>query len=203
MRRIHYSVAASLDGYIAGPNGEFDWIMMDREVDFEAIYAQFDAVLMGRRTYEAALAQSRGGAVMPGMQTFVFSRTLRGQDHPGVTLVSEDARETIAALKAAPGKDVWLFGGAMLFRSLLELGLVDRVEVAVMPVLLGGGLPLLSVPSRRASLELAEHKVYPTGIVGLKYNVKPGLAHQARRPSCLSAALRMRARDATLHGSAL
>lgn len=167
MRRVRLSVAMSLDGYIAGPNGESDWIVMDPDIDFGALVGAFDTVLLGRKTYEAT--RKHGGGGMPGMQAFVFSRTLRQADCPRVT-VSDDPTATVAALEATPGKDIWLFGGGELFASMLELGLVDSVEVAVVPVLLGGGVPLWPSPAKRAGLRLARHRVYPkTGTVSLEY----------------------------------
>lgn len=170
MRRIRYSVAASLDGYIAGPNGEYDWIIMDPDIDFAAMYEQFDTILMGRRTFEVTAAAGEVGT--PGMETFVFSRTLKQEDYPGVTIVADNAEQTAAALRAKPGKDIWLFGGGLLFRSLAEAGLVDTVEVGVMPVLLGGGIPLFPPPGPQVKLTLTSHKVYKSGIVGLEYTVK-------------------------------
>src|SRR5262249_56571887 len=131
-RRVRYSVAMSLDGYIAGPKGEADWIIMDPDIDFGAIFSQFDTVLIGRRTFEGMARGKKKPGAMPGMKTFVFSRTLRQRDHPKVTVVAEKAEETVAALRAEPGKDVWLFGGGLLFRSLLDAGLVDTGEGAVM-----------------------------------------------------------------------
>ena len=89
-----------------------------------------------------------------------------------MTVVAEGAEETVAALSAEPGKDIWLFGGGSLFRSLLDAGLVDTVEVAVMPVLLGEGIPLLPPPARQTKLKLTGHKVYKTGIVSLEYSVQ-------------------------------
>ena len=154
MRRIRYQVATSLDGYIAGPQGEADWIIMDPDIDFRALYAQFDTALVGRRTFEVLTGGKKKGGAMPGMKTFVFSRTLRQCDYPKVTIVAENAGETVAALRSESGKDIWLFGGGLLFRSLLELGLVDAVDVSIIPVLLGGGMPLLPAPARRAKLEL-------------------------------------------------
>src|SRR5712692_4181028 len=172
MPRIRYAVAASLDGYIAGPKGEADWIIMDPEIDFHALFNQFDTILLGRRTFEAITREGNGGSGgMPGVKTFVFSRTLRQRDHPEVTIVAEKSEETLAALRAKPGKDIWLFGGGLLFRSLADAGLVDTVEVAVIPVLLGSGIPLLPPPAKQAKLKLTDHKVYKTGIVLLEYAV--------------------------------
>lgn len=169
MRQIVYSVAMSLDGYIAGPKGESDWIIMDPELDFDAMFGRFGAVLLGRRTYETTRTKTGGG--MPGMDTYVFSRTLQQADCRGVK-VADDPSKTVPALKEQPGKDIWLFGGGVLFGSLLELRLVDAVLVAIIPVLLGAGLPLLPVSPRGATLRLVEHRVLAkTGTVLLEYAV--------------------------------
>ena len=160
----------SLDGYIAGPKGEIDWIVMDPDIDFGALMGAFDTVLMGRKTYEATRQQD-GGVGMPSMQAYVFSRTLRQTDCPGVT-VSNKPAETLTALKATSGKDIWLFGGGSLFSSLLRLGLVDAVEVAIIPVLLGDGLPLLPHPATTAKLKLTKNRIYEkTGTIALEYSV--------------------------------
>jgi dihydrofolate reductase len=160
----------SLDGYIAGPQGESDWIVIDPDIDFNALFTAFDTILMGRKTYEATKQPGSEGG-MPGIQSYVFSRTLRPDDCPGV-IVSDNPKDTINDLKSKAGKDIWLFGGGSLFRSLLELRLVDSVEVAIIPVLLGGGVPFLATPANLARLKLIHHHTYEkTGTVLLEYKV--------------------------------
>lgn len=167
MRNVVYSVAMSLDGYIAGPRGEFDWIVMDPDIDFKAQFARFDTLLIGRKTWQAM--RDRGGPGMPGMRTIVFSRTLQPAECPEAEL-SDSPEDLVATLRPAAGKDLWLFGGGGLFRSLLDVGLVDSVEIAIVPVLLGGGIPMLPAGERRARLRLNAHRVLPkSGIVQLTY----------------------------------
>ena len=171
MRRIRYIVAMSLDGYIAGPNGEADWIVIDSDVNFAELWAQFDTLLMGRRTYEAAIARL-GKASFQGMKTFVVSRTLRQDDHSESTILSELSQDWLKALRAQSGKDIWLMGGGELFRFLLEMDAVDTIEVSVIPVLLGGGVPLLPPPAQRTKLSLSDHRIYRSGQLSLIYDVQ-------------------------------
>ena len=161
----------SLDGYIAGPNGEIDWIARDPSIDFAAIYAGFDTVLLGRRTYE--LTQQPGAPPWPaGWRVFVFSRTLTASEHPAIHVVSTDLASTVSRLRAEPGRDIWLFGGGSLCASLLAADLLDQIEVAVMPVLLGGGVPLVATTAPRSPLVLTRSYHSPSGIVNLQYNVR-------------------------------
>jgi len=175
MRRLCYGVAASLDGFIAGPNGEHDWIVHDPAIDFAAMFARYDTLLMGRGTYEVATTSRNLFSSLPH-QWVVVSRTMKPEDHPGVTILSSGIEEAVAALKAQPGpspqKDIWLFGGGVLFRSLLDAELVDTIEVGLQPVLLGSGIPLLPEGHRR-SLHLTASKVMPSGILMLTYSVMP------------------------------
>ena len=170
MRKLRYSVAMSLDGFIAGPKGEYDWIVMDPDFDWKALYGQFDTLVMGRGTYDTMREKGMSPKGM-GMKALVVSTTLVPKEHPEVTILGRDVAGAIAALKAGPGKDIWLMGGGVTFRSLLDAGLVDAIDVAVEPVLLGSGVPLVP-EGQRSKLRLAECKARPSGIVMLKYEVQ-------------------------------
>ncbi|HEV2470167.1 MAG TPA: dihydrofolate reductase family protein [Candidatus Sulfotelmatobacter sp.] len=171
MKKIRYGVAMSLDGYIAGPRGEADWIVHDPEVNFAEIWAQYDIGLMGRGTYAPAVARL-GKKAFQGMKTVVVSRTMRQEDHPEITVVNELTRERVRALRDEAKKDIWLFGGGKLFRSMLELGEVDGIDVSIMPVVLGGGVPFLPPPARAAKLKVVKHRIYKSGIVSLSYELQ-------------------------------
>ena len=172
MKKIRFAVAMSLDGYIAGPNGEADWIVSDPEVDFVEIWAQFDTLLMGRRTCDAAVSRL-GEAAFQGPTVVVASRTLRAQDHPKATIISNLTVEQLQSLREQSKKDIWLMGGGEIFRALLEMRQVDTVEVSAMPVLLGGGIQLLPPPPHQVKLKLTGHKICRSGIVSLSYDVQP------------------------------
>lgn len=199
MRRLRYAVAASLDGYIADPHGGYDWIVADPEIDFAAYMAKMDTLVMGRGTYEVTRAMVTGDATaaegngreedrgrsgqgaegvgspadpLAGMKTYVISTTLDPAEHPKVTVVREGVERLVTDLKAQEGKDIWLFGGGQLFRTLLVAGLVDRVEVGVIPVLLGDGVPLLARgETLRTRLSLHSVERFPTGVLLVKYDV--------------------------------
>jgi dihydrofolate reductase len=140
--------------------------------DFGALFSQFDTLLMGRRTF--ALAQSQGSLLKSmKMKTVVVSTTLNAAQYKDVTILSNGVAEAVAALKAESGRDIWLFGGGVLFRSLFDAGLVDSIELEVSPILLGGGMRLLP-EGQRWPLRLADCKTKPnSGIVMLKYTATP------------------------------
>jgi dihydrofolate reductase len=171
MRLVRFIGSMSLDGYIAGPQGERDWIGMDLDDDSDHGMMRFDTVLIGRKTFQA---MTRAGIPVPalrGIRSIVYSRTLDPLDYSHVTIES-DATRSVHELRALPGKDIALFGGGRLFRSLLTAGLVDRVEVSLIPVLLGGGIPLLPAPANRATLRLRrQHFCEKTGTVALEYDI--------------------------------
>ncbi|MBP7570752.1 MAG: dihydrofolate reductase [Acidobacteria bacterium] len=173
MRQLRYSVAASLDGCIAGPKGEYDWIVVDPDIDFAAMYAGFSAIVMGRRSYEVFAAA--GTPPGPSLPTYVYSRTLKEGSRDGITFAG-DAVAHVKRLKEEPdGKPIWLWGGGELFRELAQAGLVDGIDVAIVPVALGGGVQLLAAPGPRLPLKLRAHRVYPkTGTLFLEYDVIGG-----------------------------
>ncbi|HXE79666.1 MAG TPA: dihydrofolate reductase family protein [Vicinamibacterales bacterium] len=170
MRQLRYSVAASLDGCIAGPNGEFDWIVIDPDIDFEKMYRGFSGIVMGRKSYEVFAATGGSPIALP---TWVYSRTLPEGERDGVTF-ARDAVPHVRRLKKSGGKKpLWLWGGGELFRELAEAGLVDGIDVAVIPVVLGDGIPLMPPPGPRLSLRLRRQRLYrKTGTLFLEYDVR-------------------------------
>ena len=170
-RRVLYCVAMSLDGYIAGPNGEADWIVMDPEMNFGDLWSQFDTLLMGRRTFEVAVARL-GASTMQTMKVVVASRTLRPEEHPEITIVSELTKSEMEKLRKLSHKDIWMIGGGELFGVLLAMNEVDSVEVSTVPILLGVGVPLLPRVDHRTALKLTKHRVYRSGVVSLDYEIQ-------------------------------
>jgi dihydrofolate reductase len=172
----------SLDGYIAGPNGEYDWIVMDPEIDFAGLMKQFDTFLIGRKTFDAMGRMGNQSKSTPGVEHIVCSRTLKQSDYPNIR-IEPDAAALVSELRTKPGKDIAIFGGGELFRSLLTAGLVDRVEMSLIPVLLGAGIPMLPSPAARATLKLRSQRVYEkTGTIGLEYEIVRG-STSGRAPS--------------------
>ena len=171
MRRVRYSVAATLDGFIADPAGGYDWIVMDEAIDFPAMFAEFDTFVMGRKTWDVS-APTEFGDMFAGKEVIVFSRTLKVAPRPGVTIVDTSPVDTVRELKQKAGRDIWLFGGGSMFRTLVDAGLVDTVEVAIMPVLLSQGVPLLSPGTRITGMKLDKCETLPSsGIVMLSYTI--------------------------------
>ena len=168
MHLLRYHVAMSLDGFIAREDGSYDWIPPDPGVDFVAMYAEFDGYVMGRKTYELVESIANELPSMDGT-ILVVSKTLSEAKLPNAELVRENIPERVRQQKAESKKDVWLFGGGELFRYLLDQGLVDKVEVAVIPVLLGSGIPLLPA-GRSHTLKFLSHSTLPNGICQLAYS---------------------------------
>jgi dihydrofolate reductase len=172
-RLLRYQVAMSLDGFIASADGGYDWIVGDPSIDFGALYSEFDTAVMGRKTYAVARGQG-GDGTMPGLDVVVFSRSLPAEDKKGLRITADDPADVVRDLKIRDGRDIWLYGGGELFRALLAAGLVDTVEVAVMPVLLGSGVPLLPGGSMHRLAMAHQQVLSGSGIVMLSYSVPGG-----------------------------
>ncbi len=173
MRKVILGLAVSLDGYIEGPNGEYDWCFTDEDYGMSEFFERVDSVFIGRRSYEVAQnmnpeAADMGG--MPKMTEYVFSNTLESVKGDSI-LINGNIKEEVKKIKSSKGKDIWLFGGAELTSSLMNLGLVDEIWLSVHPVLLGSGKPLFSGIKRRINLNLLKSKTYKSGLVSLKYEL--------------------------------
>jgi dihydrofolate reductase len=170
IRRVRYSIAASLDGFIADPSGGYDWIIMDPAIDFAAAFRESDTFVMGRKTFEVTTTGDFMG-MLGNKEVIVFSRTLKSAPYPNVTIVSTSPAETVRALKQKSGQDIWLFGGGDLFRQLVDAALVDTIEVGVMPVLLSQGIPMLPAGKQVRGLTLTSSETLSSGILMLTYSI--------------------------------
>jgi len=174
MRKLILGLAISLDGYIEGAKGEYDWCFTDQDYGLKAFFDRIDAMFIGRKSYEMMQQhESSSDAAIPDMPVlteYVFSETLESVKS-GDILIAEDTITEARRIKAEPGKDIWLFGGASLSESMMQAGLVDELWLSVHPVLLGSGKPLFHQHSNRISLHLLESKTYETGLVSLRYKV--------------------------------
>jgi len=175
MRKLILGLAVTLDGYIEGPNGEYDWCFTDQDYGLNEFLARIDALFIGRKSYEIAqqYASANNGEIVPGapaMTEYVFSATL-GSVKEGAVLISGDSMAEARRIKALPGKDIWLFGGALLTDALMKEGLIDEIWMSVHPLLLGSGKPLFQSNETRTRLTLLESKTYDTGLVSLRYSL--------------------------------
>jgi dihydrofolate reductase len=173
MRIVTYGAACSLDGFIAGPNGEIDWLHFSDDVKdvMRAFWKDVDTILMGRKTWVVGESMG-GGSHGSRMKTYVFSRTLPPSTKRGVTVVSDDAESFVRRLKGEPGGRILLMGGGELARSLFDAGLVDEVGLNVHPLLLGDGIPMFGPRSAvRVPLELVENRTIHGGCVLANYRL--------------------------------
>jgi dihydrofolate reductase len=174
MRKVVFGGANSLDNYFARKDDAVDWLLWNDEVEkFLADYFKsFDTIVMGRRTYEVAIAMGQGDGSTPGMKTYVFSRTLKPRSTKKLEITSEDVAEVVRRLKQDEGKDICIMGGGLLAKSLFEADLIDEIGFNIHPVLLGSGIPLFYEMNRQVDLELIECKTFKTGCVLVTYKVK-------------------------------
>jgi dihydrofolate reductase len=170
MKKVILAVAVSLDGFIEGPYGDNDWCLPDPEYNFNDFFNRFDTIFVGRKTYEMSAQMEGGPAGFPKFKEYIFSTTL-DKVKDSATLIKGDTKNEVEKIKKEGGKDIWLFGGAQLTTSLLNLGLVDELSLAVYPVLLSGGKPLFNNIRERINLKLLDTKTYSTGVISLTYSL--------------------------------
>ena len=175
MRKVVFGGANSLDNYFARKDDAVDWLMWSDEVGkiMADYFKTFDTIVMGRRTYEVAVASGHGGGTYGGMKTYVFSRTLKPRSTKNLEITSEDVAEVVGRLKQQEGKDICIMGGGLLAKSLFEANLIDEIGFNIHPVLLGSGIPLFYEMSHQIDLELIDCKPFKTGCVLVTYGVLP------------------------------
>jgi dihydrofolate reductase len=180
-RKIIVYIATSADGYIARPDGDVEWLNR-RPHDFDhgmkEFYAVVDTILWGRGTYDWLLNYAREHSKAPGSlfdatrANYVFSRNPPAQPAPGVQFVSEPVKAFAGRLRASPGKNIWMMGGAGLIGAFLDAGEIDEFDIHVMPVFIGEGIPLVAPRHRDVPLRLCASTSYPDGVVRLQYEVE-------------------------------
>jgi dihydrofolate reductase len=169
MRKIVAGFAISLDGYIEGANGEYDWIVMDKDFDFAGHMKRFDTFLLGRKSYDKL--RQAGNVSFPGIKSYVFSNSLEKVDK-GFTLLKGDIHKLVMNIKEQDGKEIAVYGGANLLSSLLDLNLVDELNMSIMPVILGQGKPMTDILQQRIYLKLIDTMKFSSGTVQLIYQVR-------------------------------
>ena len=175
MPDVLYYVACSLDGYIATADGGVDWLtpfqIKGDDHGFTDFYSSVDALVMGSYTYEFALRNPPWRS--PDRPSWVFTRRALDVAHPTVTLTSDEPVQVIKSMYARGLKRVWLMGGGQLAASFHMRELITQYIVAVVPILLGSGIPLFANHSSQERLRLVEAKSFPSGIVQLNYEPMP------------------------------
>jgi dihydrofolate reductase len=168
VRKVVLFIAISLDGFIAGPNDEIDWLFDDGDYGYKAFYETVDTIVMGRRTYDMAL--KFGEWPYRGKETLVFSRQQR-ENTEDVSFVSGDVQTLGAVLKSRDGGTIWLVGGGDLNTQFFRAHFVDEIVISIHPIILGSGIPLLSQEVMRVPLELVKHHIFDNGLVQLHFEV--------------------------------
>ena len=185
MPEVILYIAASVDGYIARPDGAVDWLPPPppseagpaEDYGYSAFIAGVGVALMGRATYEQ-IRSFCGDYPYPGIDGYVFSRTRAGQRDEYARFVDgSDIPGLVARLQGEQDKNIWLVGGGQLVREFLRLDLIDRIELFLLPLLLGAGIPLFPPATPPRNLHLAGCQAYPDGIARLTYRRAGGVKH--------------------------
>lgn len=172
MRTVTFGVACSLDGYIARADHSVEWLQWSDDIAAisAAYWKTIDTVLMGRKTYEVAVAM--GTTSYPKVANYVFSKSLGSVSDPRVQVIATDAAKFVRDLKSADGKGICVMGGGELARSLFDAGLIDEIGLNFQPVILGSGIPLFFPMQQQLELELLESRNLKGGAVYVRYRVK-------------------------------
>lgn len=178
MRKLKLYVATSVDGKIAGPNEELDWLPEPddpkQDYGYYDFYASIDTTIMGYKTYK--IGNSFGDWPYKDKTSFVFSRTADKQVVKEATLINQNPVEFVKELKQKDGGGIWLVGGGEIVKLLHNEGLIDEYIITLIPVILGEGIELFPNIKQKLELTLTQHKVYDGGIVSLHYSKKEGTA---------------------------
>lgn len=172
MRKIILNLALSLDGYIEGPNGEFDWCFTDQDYGMLQFLKEVDVILYGRKSYEMLLHYE--AEPYPGKAKYVFSRSLQAAAAETKVVPGNNVAKFVRDLRQQPGKNIWLFGGAELTTSFMNENLVDELQLSIHPIVLGQGKPLFANIEARKYCRLTDTKTYNTGLVQLFYETNLG-----------------------------
>jgi dihydrofolate reductase len=169
MRKIVLGLGISLDGYIARPNGDVDFLFMPKDYSMAPFFATIDTALMGRKTFDVALKMGGGSFGSSSMVYYVFSHTQPPGERQGVVFTNQSPVTFVEQLRKQPGKNIWLMGGGELARDFLKADLVDELYLGVIPVLLGEGIPLFPSGFPQRNFALIENKTFSRGMISLKY----------------------------------
>lgn len=185
MRKIILDLAVTLDGFIEGPNGEIDWCIMEEDPGLDSAFAEFlsgiDTIFYGRISYELWGNYKPNEDAGSGMKSifdsihskkkYVFSTT-RDDDDGKATFINADIKDRVQQIRQQPGKDIWLYGGAKLITTFINLALVDVYRLAVHPVILGSGKPLFKDIDKRINLKLIDARGSQSGVTLLSYETR-------------------------------
>ncbi|MGD0816950.1 MAG: dihydrofolate reductase family protein [Methanomassiliicoccales archaeon] len=165
-RKVVLFIASSLDGFIAGKDGDIGWLFTDQDYGYSDFLAGIDSVIMGRRTYDQLLGM--GDFPYRGKECYVFSRSVMGGDD-NVEFVNKPVNEFVEELKASEGNDIWLVGGSELIWHFLKAGLIDEFVISVHPFILGDGIPLFRPDVQTHRLRHIKTQVYSSGLVQMNF----------------------------------
>jgi dihydrofolate reductase len=177
MRKIIYAVSASLDGYIARPDGSLDFLhLRPSNYSMMPFFKTIDVGLMGRKTYDVGVRMSGGKFESHGLRCYIFSRSLPAGERDGAIFVREEPKRFVEELRKKKGKNIWLAGGGELTREFLKEDLVDELRLGIVPVLIGEGIRLFAAGFPQCEFTLTENKTYSGGVIALKYERVRGTA---------------------------